>query len=149
MTVTVSAYAGRTDFESADFLDHARVFYVTPADLVANVFRYSLPVGVIVKAVQATILTAFDGTNLTVGDSVTANGFLAIADLSITTLNATVNSLTKVNTFQQGKYYPLAPALIVVTFTGVNTVGKLRVDLVLAGKDEGLAPKPKDLINNW
>jgi len=148
MTVTVSAQVGHQDVDVAEFLDHVKVIYVTPADLVANVFRVGVPLGSILLEVRAMILTAFDvATTLTVGDTGNANGYLATADTAVGTIGSMAQSSDKANTYQSGRGYLTTPGIVVATFNGTPTVGKLRLDLVFAGKDE--IAKPRDMINNW
>ena len=147
MSVNVTQHKPTFDErQGKGFVDYAKRFEITPADLVAGAFKIPVTPGEIVLGVRAQVLTAWDGSaDVTIGDAADPDGYLAAANIVEGSAGSFYNSIGGANAYAAGKAYANGGA-VVVTFGGTPTVGKLAVSVIHDGY--GVGPDPRREIKN-
>ena len=147
MSVNVTQYKPVFDERKGKaFVDYAKRFEITPADLTAGAFKIPVTPGEVVIGVRALVLTAFDGSaSCDIGDAADADGFIPTANLTEATVGSFYNSPGGAGAYAGGKAYPTGGAVI-VAIAGTPTVGKLAVSVIFDGF--GAGPDPRREIKN-
>ncbi len=147
MSVNVTQYKPTFDERKGKgFVDYAKRFEITPADLTSGAFKIPVTPGEVVIGVRAQVLTAFVGsTGCTIGDVADADGFVPAANFSEVTANAFYNGVGGAGAYAGGKAYPTGGAVI-VAISGTPTTGKLAVSVICDGF--GAGPDPRREIKN-
>ncbi len=141
---------GKTEFDGRAYSDVAVRKEIKFSDATANVYRIPIEKGRWVLGVRLRVKTAFAGgtPTVTVGDSVTADGYVKTVDITTTTINAVVDSrqlsqeaagTTTMNVYSQGGKYYAASDQIIVTFAAGATAGVLILEIILDGYSEPTA----------
>ncbi len=155
MSVKTVANIGRTEIDGRAFLDYAKRYEISHAQLDRGVYRIPVEIGKHVLGVRVRIASVMTGAEgLKVGDGTDDDGYIVTGQIDPTTLNAVIDSrhlasedvggIATLNHYAIGGKFYAATGFVLITLAGTITAGSLVVEVLF----DGYETAPKNMVAN-